>query len=131
MDQYEASEFMIDLRDINMSWDQLITDEDELVEAGYPQPLINHWVENGMIASFSRITAVLSISIHKMYLKLPRCSSNFSLKLSMIWRPRTDLILYAAFHACAVVNILHILYFKRRNTPTVLIRNNWGVFLLL
>ncbi|WP_240624903.1 hypothetical protein [Staphylococcus debuckii] len=53
LDQNEASEFMIDLRDINMSWDQLITDEDELVEAGYPQSLINHWIENGMIASFS------------------------------------------------------------------------------
>ncbi|MDK7925770.1 MAG: hypothetical protein QP798_00580 [Staphylococcus simulans] len=40
MEQFEASDSAVNLEDINFAWDQLITDEDELVEAGYPQGLL-------------------------------------------------------------------------------------------
>ncbi|KXA46408.1 MULTISPECIES: hypothetical protein [Staphylococcus] len=53
MEQFEASDSAVDLEDINFAWDQLITDEDELVEAGYPQGLLEEWIEDGVIKPFS------------------------------------------------------------------------------
>lgn len=53
MEQFETSESTVDLENINFAWDQLITDEDELVEAGYPQDLLELWIKDGIIKPFS------------------------------------------------------------------------------
>ncbi|UXV35073.1 hypothetical protein MUA90_00535 [Staphylococcus sp. IVB6181] len=52
LEQYLTSESKVDLRDINFAWDQLITDEDELVEAGFPLTLLEKWIEEGSIVPF-------------------------------------------------------------------------------
>lgn len=53
VEQFETSDSAVDLKDIDFAWDQLITDEDELVEAGYPQVLLEKWIKDGVIKPFS------------------------------------------------------------------------------
>lgn len=53
MEQFETSDSTVDLKNIKFTWDQLITDEDELVEAGYPKDLLEEWIKDGIIQPFS------------------------------------------------------------------------------
>ena len=53
VEQFETYDSAVDLKDIDFAWDQLITDEDVLVEAGYPQDLLEKWIKDGVIQPFS------------------------------------------------------------------------------
>lgn len=44
---------LIDLRKAENLWDQLITDEDELLENGYPLEIITDWIAQGEIVPIS------------------------------------------------------------------------------
>ncbi|MEJ7490146.1 hypothetical protein [Staphylococcus pettenkoferi] len=53
MAKFEENNIQIDPKEIDLDWSQLITDEQKMLEAGYPLELIAHWVDNNILEPFS------------------------------------------------------------------------------